>query len=209
MRNFKIFFENFLMRIFWRWRSRRALEGQWSTRSHPHRQLLAETIVGLRPDSVLEIGCGAGANLMALKTTLPEVRLEGVDISGRALDYLRRIHPAIKTKKIKRIERLPYGDGEIDVVLTDATLIYVPPWRLEESIVELARVARRAIVLCEWNTPDRETHVRFGHWAHDFKGLLRMNKTFFSKIEHHKITKETWPDSSRWQEMGYIYVCHL
>jgi SAM-dependent methyltransferase len=51
--------------------------------------LIAETIAGFAPASVLEFGCGSGRNLDVLRRLLP-ARLVGVDINAVAIDWGRR-----------------------------------------------------------------------------------------------------------------------
>jgi SAM-dependent methyltransferase len=59
-----------------------AYEGEPS----PYATLIAETIAGFAPASVLEFGCGSGRNLDVLRRLLP-AKLVGVDINAVAIDW--------------------------------------------------------------------------------------------------------------------------
>lgn len=54
---------------------------------HRHqRRALISMVEKLGPTSVLDVGCGSGENLAALKDGFPNLQLSGVDISHEALD---------------------------------------------------------------------------------------------------------------------------
>lgn len=52
---------------------------------HPHRDLIVDIIRKNPVRSVLEIGCGCGANLYRIKKEFPEVRVAGCDINEDAI----------------------------------------------------------------------------------------------------------------------------
>ena len=59
--------------------------------THPDRLAVIATLHGLEPPPpsharVLEIGCGAGGNLLALAYAAPEVRAVGVDLAHTVIE---------------------------------------------------------------------------------------------------------------------------
>jgi SAM-dependent methyltransferase len=60
---------------------------------------------------ILDVGCGTGANLMMLSQF---GETEGVDISHDALSFCRE--RGLKNVRHGAAEKLPYGDGEFDLV---------------------------------------------------------------------------------------------
>jgi SAM-dependent methyltransferase len=105
---------------------------------------LAERVASYRPESVLEIGCGYGKQLRALRRRLG-VPMVGLDFSptqlGRArqyLDGLGGIGLVLGTGT-----RLPFADGAFDLVLTSAVILHNPPPEAERIRCEVLRVARR------------------------------------------------------------------
>jgi SAM-dependent methyltransferase len=101
------------------------------------------TIAGFRLDEallqlpargrLLEVGCGAGRFLRALRLARPGLRLTGVDISRPALARLAEEAPEIETRPVEG-EVLPAADGEFDAVLALDVLehLYEPDRMLAE-----------------------------------------------------------------------------
>lgn len=110
------------------------------TRSHPR-------VKSAR--SVLDVGCGAGLVLEALRS--PGTRLCGVEMSAAAARSLEE--RGIEGRSVDlETERLPYADGEFDAVLCYDVLEHVfSPGRL---VAEIRRVVRPAgtVLLCVPNT---------------------------------------------------------
>jgi SAM-dependent methyltransferase len=105
---------------------------------------LADRVASYRPESILEIGCGYGKQLRALRRRLG-VPMVGLDFSptqlaqARAyLDGLSGIDLVLGTGT-----RLPFDDGAFDLVLTSAVILHNPPPAAERIRCEVLRVARR------------------------------------------------------------------
>jgi hypothetical protein len=62
----------------------------------PNAHLLTESICLLKPNSVREVGVGGGDYLNNLFVMLPNINLEGVDISRDQLAFLAKRHPHLK-----------------------------------------------------------------------------------------------------------------
>lgn len=126
--------------------------------------------------SALEIGCASGPNLVLLARAFPEAKLYGTDISGHAIAYGKRWlaehnMPNI-TLETKRAEDLSgFADKSIDIIFTNAALFYVGPDKIGQAVHEMLRVAKKAIVLLEWNTEEAES-LYADHWAHNWKKLF-------------------------------------
>ena len=120
----------------------------------PHRTHIVDHVTSFGPpDSILEIGCGYGANLVNLSEHLVGIRIAGVDVSTAAIAGARsfasladadlRVHDLGKP--------LPFANGSFDVVLSDAVLMFFSDSRLPTLLKELLRVSRRGVVLHEYN----------------------------------------------------------
>lgn len=105
---------------------------------------LAERVAAYRPASVLEIGCGYGKQLRALRDRLPGVPLVGLDFSptqlGRARRYLAGCDNI--TLLLGDGAALPFAAGAFDLVLTSAVILHNPPPVAERMRREVVRVAR-------------------------------------------------------------------
>ena len=66
------------------------------------------------------------------------------------------------------------ADQSVDVVLTDAVLMFVTPDQIEQVIEEFVRVSRKGVVLNEY-FEEGQMKGRFegGRWIYDFPALVR------------------------------------
>lgn len=93
---------------------------------------------------VLEVGCGAGRFLHALRAARPGLELVGMDVSRTALALLERRCPEVEIRPIEGAA-LPAAEGEFDAALLMDVLEHVDdPERL---VAELHRVLRPGGVL--------------------------------------------------------------
>lgn len=133
---------------------------------HPTRSArarwLAGRIAAYRPESVLEIGCGYGKQLRAIRAVW-DCPLTGVDFSRPQLDHARsylggldRIDLALASGA-----RLPFEDGSFDLVLTSAVILHNPPPLAEAIRREVLRVARR------WAAHNEDTDVSYNRFGYD------------------------------------------
>jgi SAM-dependent methyltransferase len=131
---------------------------------------MAGRIASYRPDSILEIGCGYGKQLRALRETLgPNVPLVGVDFSptqlARAREYLADLD-GISLVLASGTE-LPFVDGAFDMVLTSAVILHNPPAAAERIRCEVIRVARR------FAAHNEDTDVSYNRYGYDTAAWYR------------------------------------
>lgn len=84
------------------------------------REIVLSALRGLKPEKVLDIGCGTGANLLLFKG-----RVVGLDISFKALTLAKRR----KTNAILvqgKAESLPFKENSFDLVLALDLLEHLP-----------------------------------------------------------------------------------
>ena len=165
----------------WAWRMRGITEPVQAA-LHPHRAVLLEAVRRFAPiDSVLEVGCHTGANLLVLARAFPQAVLSGVDVNPRAIAVGRRVltragagRVRLEVGRADDLRRLP--DRSVDVVITDATLMYVGPDKIDSALAELVRVGRRAVICNEWHlaqgAPGPPSRWHDMHWLHDYGRLL-------------------------------------
>lgn len=140
---------------------------------HPRRtarsEWLADRVAALRPASVLEVGCGYGKQLAALRRRLPGCRLVGLDFSptqlarGRAylagLDGIQLI--------LGSGDELPFADDSFEMVLTSAVILHNPPEVAECIRREVMRVATR------WAAHNEDTDVSYNRFGYDIAEWYR------------------------------------
>lgn len=178
--------------------------------AHPHRKLLLDALARHAPFiSVLEVGCASGPNLYLIGTRFPGTRLHGTDISGHALRFGRNW--LASQGLTARLERAPawdlraFPDKSIDIVISDAALIYVGPQRIARTLREMIRVAKKAIILVEWHVGSPSS-VYADHWAHNYRELLA-NVPSVKDVRLSKIPPEVW--AGAWEKYGYIIEVQL
>ncbi|KKT89072.1 MAG: Methyltransferase type 12 [Candidatus Jorgensenbacteria bacterium GW2011_GWC1_48_8] len=195
--------------LFWRFRhfiDRRWPENYVSKQSlaHPHRSLLVEKISKYNPQNALEIGCASGPNLILLSRKLPQAKFSGIDLSGSAIQTGKKY---LELQKIKNVE-LRVGnvlnlknipDKSFDVVFTDAVLIYVGKNKIKGVLRELARIAKYAVILVEWNSVKDWEYL--GHWAYNYETLFKEIAPA-AKVTLTKFTEDVWP--GEWSKHGGI-----
>jgi len=195
------------------WKFRHFIDRSWAESyiskesiSHPLRKILIDKISNYFPfDSILEIGCASGPNLYLLTKKFPQTKFYGIDISKKAIGTGQNYFKKEKIKNIflesGRAEDLKkFRDKSIDIIFTDATLIYLGLDKIDLIVKEMIRIAKKAIILCEQHTNSSRMFYK-DYWVHNYNFLFGK---FLSKekIKLTKISQEVW--SGDWGEMGYI-----
>src|SRR5215217_6204663 len=110
-----------------------------------HRKIVAE-VVALSPESFLDAGCGEGFVARRVIDALPGVALTGCDVSDDALELAADANPGA-TFVVGSVVDLPFPDCSFDVVGCFEVLEHLSGDLPRRALSELARVARRAVVL--------------------------------------------------------------
>ena len=129
---------------------------------------IAERLARYEPRSVLEVGCGYGKLLRALRRRL-DAPMVGVDFSPTQLEHARRyLGPGGGIELLLgRGEQLPFPDGSFDMVVTSAVILHNPPPAAERIRREVLRVARR------FAAHNEETSVSYNRYGYDTAGWYR------------------------------------
>jgi len=180
--------------------------------NHPHRKLLMEVISKYVPfKNAFEIGCASGPNLYLLAKKFPEAKIYGSDISKNVIAFGKKW---FEKQSIKNVELFTsyaedsfqnFPDKSIDIIFSDAALIYLNEKKMEKILKEMIRVSRKALIFNEQHT-DAISPISDGHWIHNYKNLL---KKFLSaeKINFTKIPEDIW--AGNWAKYGYIIEVNL
>lgn len=129
---------------------------------------MASRIALHRPGSVLEVGCGYGKQLRALRTLL-DVPLFGVDFSPTQLGQARRYLDGVEGIRIALASgaRLPFPDRSFDLVMTSAVILHNPPAIAEAIRREVIRVSRHLVAHNE------DTDVTYNRYGYDTAAIYR------------------------------------
>jgi len=121
-------------------------------------------IIEDQPDAkVLEVGCGAGQFIRAVKKIKPRVSAYGEDISAQAIEIGRHFNDGVDYSQSQE-NSLPFDDGYFDIVLIYDVLEHVR--QPDKILAEVSRVLKKdglfyCFVPCEgdwtslWNCLDK------------------------------------------------------
>lgn len=111
------------------------------------REYLCKKILELKPESILEIGCGSGENLNLLREYDSKVKLAGIDISSSILSYTEKKlkNKQIKLYKYNQGDPLPFKTNSFDIVFTSTVLCMCYPDIMNKLREEIKRVSRKYI----------------------------------------------------------------
>lgn len=163
--------------------------------NHPHRRVISAALRLFPWISLFEIGVGGGANLVRIIKDFPGMQIGGADINK---DAIRLCEETFKGGyfKVGSGDDLMISDKAVDVILTDMTLIYVSPLKINKYLNEIKRLARSYVVLCEFHSTSwwnrLALYLNEGYYAHNYKKKLQ--KLGFCDILEYKLKPEDWPE---------------
>lgn len=192
-----------------------------ATWSHTHRALILAALQTVPWVSLWEIGCGSGANFIRIIKELPMTELQkkmgarqlgGSDVNADAIAACLKVMPKGKFH-VESSEDILLTDSAVDVMLSDASLIYIGPMKIRKVLREMIRVGRNNIILCEFNETSLWKRVwlrlKTGYNAYDYKKLLESEGCFDIKVI--KIPEEYWPGFP-WggkDSFGHIIIANI
>ena len=165
------------------WKFRHIFDKKWpesyfSPESLTTRELMIDEISRHLPlNSVLEVGCASGPNLYMLAKKYPKIKFYGVDISKKAIEAGKNIFKKEKINNIflevSSVERLQnFENKSIDLIFSNALLIYIGPDKIKSVIEEISRVARKKIIFFEWHDDKIVNSVYRDHWIYNYRFMI-------------------------------------
>jgi SAM-dependent methyltransferase len=135
------------------------------------RSIEAALLAGRMGGSVLDAGCGTGGFLAWAAASGAFTRLCGVDISAEAIELARETVPSADLR-VAPLDRIPFGDAEFDLVVSNDVLQHVPEASLDTSLKELRRVLRPGGTLLVRTNGDRHERRERHDWRAYDAGTL-------------------------------------
>ena len=162
--------------------------GAWE-HSHPDRIVANARMYGLNPGSidrcrVLELGCGAGGNLVPMACGLPEARFLGIELAARPVAIGRGLATALGLSNLELQQRdlldLPADLGEFDYIIAHGVYSWVPaPVRDTLMAVFERHLAPEGIAYLNFNA------LPGGHLRSLARDLMRFRLSVFDDPEAH------------------------
>ena len=129
--------------------------------THPDRLATLAKLFGMSPAPVehcrvLELGCGAGGNIISFAFDLEQSEMVGVDQAGSAIAEGNELISALGLKNItlKQMDLLEMSDdlGEFDYILAHGLYSWVPP-RVQDRILAICQkhLTRQGVAYISYN----------------------------------------------------------
>ena len=124
--------------------------------------------------TILDIGCGGGANLKRMADFCPQGKIYGIDISSESVKFARKeIKKLLNTRCFisqGNVMNLPYEKGTFDLITAFETVYF---WgNLQKTFNEVHRVLKNGglfLICCEASDPSDET------WTSRIDGMVESN----------------------------------
>ena len=90
------------------------------------------------------------------------------------------------------------SSNSVDIILTDAVLMYIDAKDLENLLSQMLRVSKIGLILCEQIS---SKGIYNDHWRHNYQKTLN-RLAGIKNITQNKITGDYW--SGDWIKYGYL-----
>jgi SAM-dependent methyltransferase len=127
---------------------------------------LVDDVLAPLGDSFLELGCGAGRNLDALRAARPDANVAGVEVNEQAA-ALAGVRAQVTVGSLYEMDL--WTGRPVDVVFTSGVLMHVPHNRVAEVVTAAKGIAARAVVHFELHGPSHE--FDFHRYPRDYASL--------------------------------------
>lgn len=193
------------------WRDRMAdwYAHYFVTKDHPHREMMIEKLGTIQFQSLLDVGCNIGPMLYRIAQVFPRAETAGVDINSGSIEMARGVLPKqVRLLDVADADNLPFSDKSTDVIITDATLLYMDDKKIHRVMKEICRVARNHVIFFEPHSEKWLDRAKFkysskNYYIHDYKKLLEKYNIW--DIEIRKAKPNYWPEGGTlWPKYGYL-----
>ena len=176
------------------------------TPDHPHRQLIIDALRVFTFRSVLEVGCGAGANLYRIKKEFPHSDIGGIDWSEDAISAARESLPRASILQVGEAGDVYVSDKGSDILISDMCYIYFDRINFIKALVEAKRVAKNGVIFCEFHHKSWFKRlllkIATGYNAYDYEKELKL--LGFHDIRMKKIQEQDWPGGEPQKSFGWV-----
>ncbi|MBU1087968.1 MAG: class I SAM-dependent methyltransferase [Candidatus Omnitrophica bacterium] len=151
-------------------------------------QNLLQIIGSLKPEIILDAGCGEGFTLARLKKESIGKHLEGIDSSLNAISLGKKNYPSLSLKQ-SDIYNLPYNDNSFDLVICSEVLEHLE--HPAKALAEIVRVSKKYCILSVPNEPifmisNFLRGKNLPRWGNDIEHVNHWSKFGFEKFVKEK-----------------------
>jgi ubiquinone/menaquinone biosynthesis C-methylase UbiE len=139
-----------------------------------------------------------------LAKKFPKVSFYGIDVSSSAIKegkkfFLKNEIKNVFLQNISANQLKIFKDKSIDVIFSDASMIYINKTQIDKVLKEMFRIAKKSIILCEQHTEDFPFYNT--KWIHNYKAVVERIIPK-SRMNFIKISENIW--AGDWEKYGYI-----
>jgi SAM-dependent methyltransferase len=131
---------------------------------------------------VLDIGCAKGFMLFDMTEAIPNISVEGIDVSSYAIENAKEeIKPFLKVANAKE---LPYKDNSFDVVISINTIHNLEKDECAKALKEIERVSRgKSFITVDAYRNEEEKEAMYA-WNLTAKTIMSVEewKNFFKEV---------------------------
>lgn len=140
----------------------------------------------LAPDArVLDVGCAKGFMIYDFKLLMPELKIQGVDISSYAYDHAK---PEVKDLvSIANATDLPFAEDTFDLVISINTIHNLAIDDCKQALREISRVSKKHsfVMLDSWrNDDEKESMLKWNLTALSYMHVDSWKK-IFEEVKYH------------------------
>jgi RimJ/RimL family protein N-acetyltransferase/ubiquinone/menaquinone biosynthesis C-methylase UbiE len=138
------------------WKNIKGYHETNTSHGEEQRIFLAKMLLENNVESVLELGCNSGGNLLHISKVLPNIKLVGLDICENAIKYGVEVekNPAqMIVGSIYDLDR--FEDNSFDVVFTRGVMMHVNHEKIRGVLKNMARIAKRYVINIETDGEDK------------------------------------------------------
>ena len=174
---------------------------------HPHRRLIVDIVKSLPVTSLMEVGCGAGVNLVRLKRDIPHLQVGGCDISEEAIETAKKLLPqSVNILDARDATDLFFSDKSVDCALMDMCGIYLNRKEIRKALKEIKRVTRKCVLFIEFHHPSllKRLALKFGTGYNSYRWDKLLEEMDYHDISVQKLPDWAWPGGQPQETYGYV-----
>jgi 2-polyprenyl-3-methyl-5-hydroxy-6-metoxy-1,4-benzoquinol methylase len=109
----------------------------WGLVHYSYIKYVADQVAAIKPDHVLDAGCGDGRMIYELQNRMGDTRFTGIDISEQALRFARAFNPVADFTKHDIIS-MPIL-GTFDTCVSIEVIEHIPPHQVSDYVKNIAK----------------------------------------------------------------------
>lgn len=151
-------------KAFWNQKAEEAYQLRGFKKTEDY-HIIQEKLKEIRPDSILDIGCGRGRYFPMYDDVM---KIIAIDISDKALNripskYLQDNRFQIKREFLEDLE----SDDKVDLVISNMVLAHIPPSRIKKAVRKIREISHQVVL------DENITDKNFYSFVHDYEKLFK------------------------------------